>query len=347
MLKCGIIGCGVIAPTHIEGFQAIPEIEVTCLCDLEIAKAEALGEKYGVKKRCADYHELLASDVDIVSVCTDHASHAQIVCDALAAGKHVICEKSLGRTFEDLEKMTAAVKAHPELVSAGIFQHRYEYSNIALRRLVQENKFGRLLSVNLNFGCYRSNDYYRSGSWRGTVAGEGGGILINQAIHHLDQLRFLFGDVKRVCALSANLTHQGVIEVEDTAVFAAEFVSGLMLTVSATNSSSENWRSFLTVAGTEAWLEYINEKPAYIGSRDPARSEEIRKALEPAEKNLKVSGKSYYGAGHTGQLTDFVNAILEKRHPMEDLIEAANSSALILTVYKSAASGQWEEVPHY
>ena len=347
MLKCGIIGCGVIAPTHIEGFQAIPEIEVTCLCDLEIAKAEALGEKYGVKKRCADYRELLASDVDIVSVCTDHASHAQIVCDALAVGKHVICEKSLGRTFEDLEKMTAAAKAHPELVSAGIFQHRYEYSNIALRKLIQENKFGKLLAVNLNFGCYRSDEYYRSGSWRGTVAGEGGGILINQAIHHLDQLRFLFGDVKRVCALSANLTHQGVIEVEDTAVFAAEFVSGLMLTVTASNSSAENWRSFLTVAGTEAWLEYINEKPAYIGSRDPARGEEIRKVLEPAEENLKVSGKSYYGTGHTGQLTDFVNAILEKRHPMEDLIEAANSSALILTVYKSAASGKWEEVPRY
>ena len=347
MLKCGIVGCGVIAPTHIEGFQAIPEVKITCLCDLELEKAKKLGEKYGIENCCTDYRELLASDVDIVSVCTDHASHAQIVCDAIAAGKHVICEKSLGRTFDDLERMTAAAKAHPELITAGIFQHRYEYSNIALRKLLQENKFGKLLCVSLNFACYRSNDYYRSGSWRGTVAGEGGGILINQAIHHLDQLRYLFGDVKRLCALSANLTHQGVIEVEDTAVFAAEFESGLMLTVTATNSASEDWRSFLTITGSEAYLEYINEKPSYIGSRDPARKEEIAAALNPGKENKKVSGKSYYGAGHSGQLADFVRAVLEKRQPLETMTDAANSSALILTVYKSAASGKWEEVPRY
>lgn len=98
MIKCGIIGCGVIAPTHIEGYRSLPEVEVIHLCDLIPERVNALGDKYGIARRSVDCKELLADpEVDAVSVCTDHASHAQIVCDALAAGKHVICEKALGR----------------------------------------------------------------------------------------------------------------------------------------------------------------------------------------------------------------------------------------------------------
>lgn len=348
MLKCGIIGCGVIAPTHIEGYQALPDVEVVHLCDLIQERADKLGEKYHVAKRSTDYHVLLADPtVDMVSVCTDHASHARIVIDALNAGKHVICEKALGRTIEDLDAMTATARKHPELVSAGIFQHRFEPSNINLKSLVDEGKFGKILLVNLVFSCLRTNEYYQKDAWRGTIAGEGGGILINQAIHHLDQLRFLFGDIRRVAAKCANLTHQGVIEVEDTAVFAVEFENGLLATVSATNSAAAEWRSFLSVVGSSILLEYANERPVHVEGPDKELVARVETLLNPDKENLKVAGKTYYGAGHTAQLADFIEAIREKRPAEETMFDAANSAALVLAVYESARSGSWINVKNF
>ncbi len=348
MIKCGIIGCGVIAPTHIEGYRALPDVEVVHLCDLIPERADKLGEKYGVARRSVDYRELLADpEVDLVSVCTDHASHAKIVCDALDAGKNVICEKALGRTFADLEAMAKAAARHPELTAAGIFQHRYEPANRSLRQLIAEGKFGTLLAVNLCFSCLRTDEYYRKDAWRGTVAGEGGGILINQAIHHLDQLRYLFGNVKRVVARTANLTHRGVIEVEDTAAFLLEFESGLFGAVTATNSAAAEWRSFLTIQGSEAVLEYANEKPVHIETPKPELRELLESSLNPETAAKKVAGKSYYGAGHTAQLADTVEAVRERRQSEITAAEAAGSAALVLAVYESERTGGWVEIPKY
>ncbi len=341
MIKCGIIGCGVIAPTHIEGYRALPGAEVTCLCDLIPERAKELGEKYGISKITTDYKELLADpEVDAVSVCTDHASHAEITIAALKAGKHVICEKALGRVPADLDAMIAEAESHPELVSSGIFQHRFEPANRILKQMIADGKFGKILSISLVFSCLRTNEYYEKDSWRGSVAGEGGGILINQAIHHLDQLRYLFGNVRRLTGKTANLTHQGVIEVEDTAAFLLEFDSGLFGTVTATNSSCVEWRSFLTIVGTEANLEYANEKPVFVASSVPGREEEIREALS-AENTDGIVGKSYYGAGHTAQLGEFIDAIAEK-HPSElTLKDAADSARLVMAVYESNQTDGW------
>ena len=183
MVKCGIIGCGVIAPTHIVGVKDIPNAQVVALCDINEERLNSRGDEFKIDKRYTDYHDMLADkEIDLVHVCTDHASHVQIVVDALNAGKHVICEKSAGRVDADLEAMANAAKAHPELVSSGIFQHRFVKQNCALRELVQEKKFGQMLMVNLAFCCLRTNEYYNKDAWRGTMAGEGGGILINQAV---------------------------------------------------------------------------------------------------------------------------------------------------------------------
>ena len=348
MIKCGIIGCGVVAPTHIEGYRALPDVEVVHLCDLIPERAERLGEKYAVARRSTDYRDLLADpEVDLVSVCTDHASHARIVCDALDAGKHVICEKALGRTFDDLATMARAAARHPELTAAGIFQHRYEPANRNLKQLIADGKFGTLLTVNLCFSCLRTDDYYRKDAWRGTVAGEGGGVLINQAIHHLDQLRYLFGEVKRLVARTANLTHQGVIEVEDTAAFLIEFESGLFGAVTATNSAAADWRSFLTIQGSDAVLEYANEKPVHIETRKAELKQLLETALNPETANRKVTGKAYYGAGHTAQLADMVEAVRNRRQSEVTLADAAGSAALVLAVYESARTGGWVDVPTY
>ena len=111
MVRCGVVGCGVIAPTHIVGIQSIENAKLEALCDIDVERLHRRGEEFGVAKRYTDYHDMLADkDVDLIHVCTDHASHVQIVVDALNAGKHVICEKSAGRVDADLEAMANAAK---------------------------------------------------------------------------------------------------------------------------------------------------------------------------------------------------------------------------------------------
>lgn len=346
-MKCGIIGCGVIAPTHIAGLKNLPDVELTTLCDLIPERAEKLAAEHNVPKVCQDYHELLADpEIVAVNVCTDHASHAQIVCDALNAGKHVICEKVPGRVPEDLKKMTDTANAHKELVAAGIFQHRFVPANIALRELIRQEKFGKLLLVNLNFSCLRTHEYYNKDKWRGTFDGEGGGVLINQAIHFLDQLRFLFGEVRQVVARCANLTHQGVIETEDTAAFILEFESGLFATVGATNSAGP-WRSALSIAADDMQVEFHDEKLTHLQGYDQDKTAAVRELLEANHCSGDVVGKAYYGTGHDAQLADFFAAIKEKRAPRVTLADAANTAALVHAVYASAASGSWQQVAKY
>lgn len=347
MLKCGIIGCGVISGTHLAGYQAVEGAQVTAFCDLIAERAEKLAAQVPGARVYTDYRQMLADkDVECVSVCTDHASHVQIVCDAIEAGKHVICEKVPGRTPEDLEKMVRCALAHPEVVVTGVFQHRFNDKNIALRELVSRGAFGRILTVNLNFACLRTDEYYRNDAWRGTFSGEGGGVLINQAIHFLDQLRFLFGNVEKVAAVSGNLTHGEVIEVEDTAAFVAQFANGLFVTVNATNSAFAKWRSALTICGTEVQVELINEKLSYIDGED-GKTAEIRKILEAADSAEAIHGKTYYGTGHTAQLADFADAVINRRAPAVSFADAANSAALVHAVYAASASGRWEEVHNF
>lgn len=349
MMKFAIIGCGIISRTHAAGIRQIPGVELAICCDIIPERMQLLAQEYNIPAMTADYREILANpEISAVSICTDHASHAEIFCDALNAGKHVICEKVPGRTPEDLKKMSAAVKAHPELTASGIFQHRFVPGNIAMRELIRQKKFGKLLTVNLNFCCLRTREYYQRDAWRGTFSGEGGGVLINQAIHFLDQLRFYFGEVKSVTAKTANLTHQGIIETEDTAAFVAEFADGLFVTANATNSASVKWRSAMTVCGSEMQLEFIDEKLHYINGSDPEKVAEVQNILTGAANGTaEVVGKSYYGSGHTAQLADFVAAINEKRAPRVTFADAANSAALVHAVYAAAASGTWQDVADY
>ncbi|MCI5778534.1 MAG: Gfo/Idh/MocA family oxidoreductase [Lentisphaeria bacterium] len=342
-MKCGIIGCGVIAATHAAGYRQIPSAELVSCCDLIPERAAGLAKKFGIPRVYTDYREMLDDpELDAVSICTDHASHAEIFRAALEAGKHAICEKVPGRVPEDLEAMVKTAAAHPELAASGIFQHRFNPGNIALREVIREGKLGKLLLVNLNFCCLRTAEYYEHDAWRGTFAGEGGGVLINQAIHFLDQLRFLFGEVKRVAARCANHAHRGVIETEDTAAFVAEFSGGLFVTAGATNAAAAPWRSALTITGTEAQLEFIDETLTHVESRAPEVADRLRERLTAAPPADEVQGKSYYGTGHTAQLADFLAAVAEKRPPAVSIADAANSAALVHAVYAAADSGTWQ-----
>lgn len=342
MIRGAVIGCGVIAPTHLRCFCSLPGVEIRRVCDIVPEKAAKLAAEFHLPHHGSDPREIFDDpQIDFVSICTDHASHADLFCAALESGKSVLCEKIPGRTFEDVSRMTEAARLHPGLAAGGVFQHRFEPENRLLKACLDDGSFGQLLFASLNFNCLRTDAYYLADAWRGTKAGEGGGVLVNQAIHSIDLLRFLFGEVKQVCAKTANLAHRGVIETEDSAAFLLEFACGLMAAVTATNGSCVNWRTGLCVSGTQLCLETVEEKLSFADGRNADRVRARFADIVPPELS---PGKLYYGSGHPAQLADFADAVAAHRQPAVTIEEAARTAAVVFAVYQSMAEHRWVEV---
>ena len=346
-IKVGIIGCGVIAPTHIESYRKLADVEVAWVCDIVEEKAKKLAEKYGIPRVSADYRDVLADpEVSAVSVCTDHASHAPITAAALEAGKHVLCEKALAASSEGLDLMFAAHRRHPELVFAGVFQHRFEPISQYVKAMIEKGCFGKLLTAGVQVWCLRTNEYYKADAWRGTWAQEGGAVLINQAIHFIDLLVWLAGGVAQISGTYENLTHQGVIETEDTATAAVRFKCGAIGTIEATCSSPIGWQSRLHFRGTEGSLDIRDGRPDFVKFVREDVQKEVEAGLRTAvDAPGELLGKSYYGSGHPAQIADFVSAIAEKRQPFIPASSARHAVDVVLSLYRSWRIGEWVTVP--
>jgi UDP-N-acetyl-2-amino-2-deoxyglucuronate dehydrogenase len=341
-LRVGIIGCGVIGPTHAACYRPLPGVELAWACDLQESRARKLAADYQIPNVTTDVRRVLRDPgVDAVSICTDHASHVALVIAALKAGKHVLCEKALAHQTTGLNAMLRAATAHPQLVCAGVFQHRFETLNRRVRDLIAAGTLGRMLTANVRLRCLRTNDYYRGDAWRGTWAMEGGSVLINQAIHYVDLLRWMMGGVRCVTGLHANLTHQDVIETEDTAVAGVEFTNGALGTIDATCSSHARWESALSFQGTAGSIELFDDAVARVALPEKAAGERLLAELRACQgASVEGPGKAYYGAGHPAQIADFVQAIREQRPPFVTAASAAETVDLVLGIYRSHRTGR-------
>ncbi len=346
-LRCGIIGCGVIAPTHVQSYQLQAGVEVVWACDLVEEKAQNLAQRYGINGIATDYRELLADPkVDCISICTDHASHSPIAVDALNSGKHVLCEKALAATRGGLARMLTAHAQYPDLVFSGVFQHRFDSVNRAVRRLVAEGVFGQILTAGVQMRCLRTHNYYTADKWRGTWAEEGGAVLINQAIHYIDQLVWIMGPVVTLAGTYANLTHAGVMETEDTAAALLRFSNGAIGTIEATCSSHLGWEPTLAIHGTDGSIELRNDRVLKMTFDDKAVEQRVIEELDSCRANPGVdAGKGYYGTGHPAQIADFVEAVRGSRPPFVTAASAKETVEVVLAIYESQHSGQWV-VPH-
>ncbi len=340
-LNVAVIGCGVIAPTHIESYQMIPGVKVKWLCDLVPAKAKKLAEKYGVDYVSTDLKEvLLDPELDAVSICTDHADHAPSVIAALKAGKHVLCEKALSSSFEGLAKMLAEGKKHPKQVFGGVFQHRFDGVYPYLRKLIADGAFGKMLTANLQVACLRTDAYYKADKWRGTWAQEGGSVLINQAIHFVDLLGWMMGGVESVSASYANLGHKKTIETEDTATASLIFKSGALGSISATSASHIEWESTFTLFGTEGSVDVRTGVVTRIAFKDAKLQKAVEKAISKIKDADHKAGKAYYGPSHPALILDFVKAVRGEKPYFIPACEAAPAVDLVLSIYKSHDEGK-------
>ena len=338
-IVAAIVGCGVISPTHANALRGIDGVELRWACDLIRGKAENIASRFSIPRVSTDCADVFADpEVSLVCVCTDHASHADIVCAALDAGKNVLCEKALANNGANLDRMLAAAARHPELVASGVFQHRFDKVNRVLRGLLRDGSLGRLLTASAHLYCLRTDAYYQADAWRGTWALEGGSVLINQSIHFLDLLQWTMGGVAEISGYYDNFAHTASMECEDTAVASLRFRSGALGTIEATCASNLSWDPTIQFHGTKGTIVICNDKPVRVEMASPEEDARIRALLDDAASApapFSTAGKSYYGGGHNAQVADVVASIREGRAPEVPLASAAETVRMVFGLYES------------
>ncbi len=259
-ISFALIGCGRIGSRHAE--HIANNGILTAVCDTDKQKADTLAATYHAKAYY-NLQDLLQNEKEVLvlSVCTPNGLHAQHSIQALNAGKHVLCEKPMAISVNDCGEMIKAAEKNNRRLFV-IKQNRFNPPVAAVKDLIENDKLGKLYSVQLNCFWNRNEDYYKN-SWKGTKDLDGG-TLFTQFSHFIDLLYWLVGDVRKVFAMTANFGHKGIIEFEDTGVVALQFYNGVLGTINYTvNSYAKNMEGSITIFGEKGTVkiggQYLNE----------------------------------------------------------------------------------------
>ncbi len=223
----GIVGTGMIAHFHAKAIQAMPGGRVVGCFNQNISKAEAFGAEYGCKAYSSLEALLADPEITIVTICTPSGAHRDPAIAAARAGRHVVVEKPLEITLQRCDDIINACSENSVKLCT-IFPSRFSEANIALKDAIDAGRFGRLILGDTYVKWWRTQEYYDGGGWRGTWALDGGGAFMNQAIHNVDLLSWLMGDVSEIAGFTGTLAHER-IEVEDVGVACLKFANGSRL----------------------------------------------------------------------------------------------------------------------
>jgi predicted dehydrogenase len=310
----------------------------------------AAAERFAAAQGCPAYHNLeqMLADpaVDVVTVGTPSGAHLEPAVAAARAGKHVIVEKPLEITLARCDKIIGQCEKAGVKLSA-IFPSRFHRSSVELKRAVDQGRFGRLTLGEAYVKWYRTQAYYDSGAWRGTWELDGGGALMNQAIHSVDILTWLMGPVVEVTAQTGLLAHER-IAVEDTAVATLKFQCGALGVLEATTAAYPGYLKRIEVHGSEGSAAMEEEDVVAWDFAKKTRGD----AAVQARMRARIStagGASDPAAighhGHTAQFRDVLEAIRDDRRPAIDGHEGRRSVEIILGVYKAAETGKVVKLP--
>jgi UDP-N-acetyl-2-amino-2-deoxyglucuronate dehydrogenase len=342
----GIVGCGMISAFHARAIGEVRGAKLAACFDTREEAAKKFAGQFGCKAYTKLGDMLADSKVDIVTIATPSGAHMEPTVAAARAGKHVIVEKPLEITLKKCDRMIEACeKAGVQL--GAIFPSRFHDSGVKLKRAIDAGRFGRLTLGDAYVKWYRTQQYYDSGAWRGTWALDGGGALMNQAIHSVDLLTWLMGPVAEIQAKAATLAHER-IEVEDVVVATLRFANGAIGVLEATTAAYPGYLKRIEIHGSEG-SALLEEEDLKAWDFAKPRKED-KAVLEGMKKHRSTGGGASDPAamghhGHAMQFRDFVEAVKKNRAPAIDGHEGRRSVEIILGVYKAAETGKTVKLP--
>jgi predicted dehydrogenase len=342
-LGFAIVGCGMIARFHARALAEVPGARLAALVSRSSGSAKKMKEEL---KLDADLYTNLSDaldqpDVHVVIITTPSGAHLDPAVQAAQAGRHVVVEKPLEISAARCDAIIDACdRAGVQLCT--IFPSRFGDANVELKKAVDAGRFGRLTLGETTCKWWRSQAYYDEGGWKGTKALDGGGALMNQAIHNVDLLQWMMGPVEQICGFTATLAHER-IEVEDTAVACLRFASGALGVIQATTSVHPGLPKTIAVHGDRGTVVIEQDDVLrwdFVGQTKDDEAVRSRFAQKTGASGGSSNPAAISHQGHARQLTDFVDAIRGGRKPLVDGREGRKAVAIIEAIYESAATGR-------
>jgi UDP-N-acetyl-2-amino-2-deoxyglucuronate dehydrogenase len=338
-LGFGFVGAGAIAHFHARAVAAARGARAIGVVSLQRSAAAAFAQEHGLAFASDSLQELLRQPgLDAVCITTPSALHLEPALAAIRAGKHVMIEKPIDATLAGTDRILAEA-AQAGVRVGSIFQARFGDAARQVKAAIDAGRFGRLVLASCYVKWHRAADYYTG--WKGRLAEDGGGAVMNQAIHGVDLLQWFAGMPVEVFAWTTRRVHTR-IESEDTAVAALKFASGAFGTIEATTAA---WPGF------SRRIEICGETGSAVMEDDDITRWELRETRPEDERIRATRESSSMGSGaaapmaigfegHLRQIQDFIDGIRERRPFFVEGHEARKAVALVRAIYESAASGR-------
>jgi UDP-N-acetyl-2-amino-2-deoxyglucuronate dehydrogenase len=337
-VRTGLVGCGKVGQLHADALRALPQSEFVAACDVSAERARAFG--------VAAYTDVAAmvreARVEAVCLCTPHPLHRAAAVEAMDGGAHVLVEKPLASSLADCDAMIAA--AHRNGVQLGVVsQRRFFEPVLRMKAAIDAGKIGTPVLGTVVMLSWRDEAYYRSDPWRGRWDTEGGGVLVNQAPHHLDILQWLMGPIEEITGYWANVNHP-YIEVEDSVVANIRFQSGGLGSVVVSVSQKPGIYSKIHIHGsngasvgaqTDTGATFVAGMTGVVAP--PFNDIWTIPGEEETVAAAPVRSTGYY---HELQIGEFLDAILNGRPPGVTGEDGRKVVAMIAAIYESGKRGK-------
>jgi predicted dehydrogenase len=336
MLNFALVGCGRIAKRHSEllGFAQIKGARLTAVCDLIEGKSKKIGKQFSIT-HYTDMHQMMLNEtIDVIVVLTESGNHAKNVIELSQYRKHIVVEKPMALTLDDADAMIRACdNAGVKLFV--IKQNRFNVPVLKLREALEQGRFGKLVLGTVRVRWCRTQAYYDQASWRGTWAMDGG-VLTNQASHHIDLLELMMGDVESVLARST--TALAKIEVEDTAVAILKFRNGALGVIEATTATRpKDLEGSISILGEGGTVEIagfaVNDIKIW-------NFVETKPSDKDVMEKYSVNPPNVYGFGHQAYYEFVVDCISNSGPNLVDGLAGRKSLELINSIYESIETGK-------
>lgn len=322
-IKVGIIGAGRIGQVHAKSITYhIPQAQLAAISDIYEEGAKKVAEELGIPKYYKDYHEILNDEsIDAVLICSSTDTHADIACEAAAAGKHIFCEKPVDLTVEKIKKVIDAVDKAGVKLQIG-FNRRYDHNFAYIKKLEEEGKIGRIQTVKITSRDPEppSIDYVKVS----------GGMFLDMTVHDFDMARFIGGEVEEVYANATVMVDPAIGDAGDvdTALVALKFKSGAIGVIDNCRKASYGYDQRLEVFGSKGQASAVNDTPTNVAFID---------------ENGSVSDKPLYFflerymQSFTDEMTQFIDCVINDKPTQTTVYDGLEALRLGLAAKKSVA----------
>lgn len=336
VINFAIVGCGRIAKRHAEllGNNQIDNAKLVAVCDLVEKKASTLAANFDTPYY-TDMHKMMTEQtIDVIVILTESGNHAKNVTDLCKYGAHIVVEKPMALKLEDADQMISECKK-ANIMLFVVKQNRFNLPVLKLREAIDSKRFGRLFMGTIRVRWCRPQSYYDQDSWRGTWSMDGG-VLTNQASHHIDLLEWMMGDIESVFAKS--ITALVDIEAEDTAIVILKFKNGALGVIEATTAiRPKDLEGSISILGEKGSVEIggfaVNELKHWNFEEEKSEDSEIK-------KNYSVNPPNVYGFGHKAYYDHVIDVIKKNHKPLVDGIAGRKSLEVINAIYESIERGK-------